>query len=45
MFSKALSASALLLASSSLVAAQTFSACNPVKGDSEQARYPWRTGP
>jgi len=33
MYSKILSASALVLASTSLVSAQTFSACTPVKGD------------
>ena len=35
MLSKILSTSAVLLASSTLVSAQTFSACNPVKGDSK----------
>jgi hypothetical protein len=35
MYSKILSAGAVVLASSSLASAQTFSSCNPVKGDSE----------
>jgi len=35
MISKFLSATAVVLASSSLVAAQTHSLCNPVKGDSK----------
>lgn len=35
MFSKILSATAVALASSSLVAAQTSSLCNPVKGQSK----------
>lgn len=35
MISKFLSATVVVLASSSLVAAQTHSLCNPVKGDSK----------
>jgi hypothetical protein len=35
MFSKILSTAAVVLATSGLATAQTFSACNPVKGDSE----------
>lgn len=35
MFSKLLSAAVLALATSQLASAQTFSACNPVAGDSK----------